>query len=58
MSTHAIETLAYVEKTIDNAAGLAPNLSWENREVVAMLADIRSLLITGSVVPGIFEVGR
>lgn len=46
------ETLAYVDKAIDNVADLPADLPWGNAEVVAMLDDVRSLLLTGRVVPG------
>ncbi len=45
------ETLAYVDKTVDNVADLPTDLPWSNAEVVRMLDDVRSLLITGRVVP-------
>lgn len=48
------ETLAFVDKALDNVANLPADLAWENREVVGVLEDIRSLLLTGSVVPGTF----
>lgn len=48
------EALAFIDKTLDNVADLPPNLSWKNREVVALVADVRSLLVSGVLVPGGF----
>lgn len=50
-------TLAYVDKSIDNVDSLGPDVPWTNTEVVALLNDIRSLLLTGDVTPGTFHRG-
>lgn len=49
------DTLAYVDKGLDNIAG--GEYVWSNAEVVEMLEDIRSLLLTGEVTPGTFGPG-
>ena len=51
----ATEALAYVDKSIDNVADLPVDLTWKNHEVVAMLEDIRALLVTGEIAPGRFS---
>lgn len=48
------EVLAYVDKSIDNIVDLSGEVTWQNREVIEMLEDIRSLLLTGAVTPGSF----
>jgi hypothetical protein len=55
LGPHATEALAYVDKSIDNVADLDPDLTWRNVEVVSMLEDIRSLLVTGEISPGRFS---
>lgn len=52
------ETLAYVDKSLDNVADLDPDLTWTNTEVIQVLEDIRSLLVTGNITPGMFEQTR
>jgi len=54
MIDNRIEALAYVDKSIDNVADMPPEMIWENREVIQMLEDIRSLLVTGQVMPAEF----
>lgn len=49
----AADALAYVDKTLDNVADFDPELIWENREVVTLLEDIRSLMLTGEPLPGL-----
>lgn len=44
--------LAIVDATLDNAVDLDAGVTWTNLEVVAMLEDIRSLLLVGQVIPG------
>jgi hypothetical protein len=49
---HDVEALAFVDKTLDNIADDDPVMaSWRNEEIVRMLEDIRSLLVTGKVTP-------
>lgn len=49
---HDVEALAFVDKTLDNIADDDPAAkAWRNDEVVRMLDDIRSLLVTGGVTP-------
>jgi len=54
MIDNRIEALAYVDKSIDNVADMPPEMIWENREVIQMLEDIRSLLVTGQIMPAEF----
>lgn len=50
----AADALAYVDKALDNVADL--DVIWETREVVEMLEDIRSLMLTGEPLPGLFTM--
>ncbi|MTE24846.1 hypothetical protein [Microbacterium sp. ZXX196] len=50
----AADALAYVDKAIDNVADLDPDLSWANAEVLEVLEDVRSLILTGKPLPGLF----
>lgn len=50
----AWEALVYVDKSLDNVRDLPADLAWTNREVVEVLEDVRSLLLTGAVTPGAF----
>lgn len=50
----AADAMAYVEKTLDDVADL--DVIWETREVVEMLEDIRSLMLTGEPSPGLFTL--
>ena len=49
------EALAYIDKTLDNVADLQPDTTWQNAEVVSMLEEVRSLMLTGKTTPGAFE---
>ena len=56
----AADALAYVDKTLDNVADVGPDVTWKNVEVVELLEDVRSLILTGEPLPGLFgdvEVG-
>ena len=46
-------TLAHIDKSLDNVADL--DVVWGNAEVVAVLEEVRSLLVTGEINPGSFE---
>ena len=46
-------TLAHIDKSLDNVADL--DVVWENAEVVEVLEEVRSLLVTGEINPGSFE---
>ena len=52
--SRAFDALAYVDKSIDNVADMPPEMIWENREVIQMLEDIRSMLVTGQIMPAEF----
>lgn len=56
IASHAVDALTYIDKSLDNVAGLDADLSWANVEVVEMLEDARSLLLLGVVTPGSFEL--
>lgn len=51
---YRLEALAFIEKTLDSVADMPPETQWTNVEVVAMVEDIRSLILTGTLVPGGF----
>lgn len=48
----AINILSYVDKTLDNVAHVDTDVTWKNSEVVGMLDDLRSVIVTGGVTPG------
>lgn len=50
----AADALAYVDKTLDNVADVGPDVMWKNGEVVALLEDVRALILTGEPLPGLF----
>lgn len=52
----AADALAYVDKSLDNVADLDPGTAWTNAEVVEVLEDIRSLMLTGEPLPGLFTL--
>lgn len=56
--SHLRRALEYVDKSLDNVADLDADLVWHNHEVVEVLEDIRSFLVTGDVTPGTFVVDR
>lgn len=47
------DALAYVDKGLDNIEG--GEYVWSNAEVVELLEDIRSILLTGEIAPGGFD---
>ena len=47
------DALAYVDKGLDNIKG--GEYVWSNAEVVELLEDIRSILLTGEIAPGGFD---
>ena len=51
------DALAYVDKGLDNIEELDPDLVWTNAEVIELLEDIRSILLTGEVTPGTLVPG-
>lgn len=46
----AAEVVAYIDRSVDNVEDLDSSTAWRNDEVLEVLRDIRSLLLTGEVV--------
>lgn len=47
---YAVEAVAYIDRSVDNVEDLDSSTAWRNDEVLEVLRDIRSLLLTGEVV--------
>ena len=51
---HVIASLGFIDQTIYANDDSRPDLKWSNAEVMELLNDIRSMLLTGAVTPGAF----
>lgn len=43
------EVVAYIDRSVDNVVELDASTAWTNDEVLDVLRDIRSLLLTGGI---------
>lgn len=57
-AANADRALGYIDASLNGVADLSPDLTWRNDEVVEVLEEIRSLLVTGIELAGTFTPMR